>query len=145
MKKVKKCFVILISILLMLPIFMSCNNKNISKDTFDIEQFQSEMKTKGYDLQIKDSAEVFIPTTTKITSIDNELVIIYLFDSNESMEKEAKNIKRDGSESSFAKVKWSAPPHFYKKGSIIVQYIGGNKKIISDLKNILGEQFAGAV
>jgi len=34
-------------------------------------------------------------------------------------------------------------PHFYKKGNIVVQYIEEDEKIISDLKDILGEQFAG--
>ena len=38
---------------------------------------------------------------------------------------------------------WISYPHFYKKGNIIVQYIGKNEKIISNLQNILGKQFAG--
>ncbi|EHI99965.1 hypothetical protein CDLVIII_3403 [Clostridium sp. DL-VIII] len=40
-------------------------------------------------------------------------------------------------------VSWISYPHFYKKGNIIVQYIGKNEQIISNLKTILGEQFAG--
>ncbi len=34
-------------------------------------------------------------------------------------------------------------PHFYKRGSLIVQYVGEDEKIISDLGDLLGEQFAG--
>jgi len=41
------------------------------------------------------------------------------------------------------KVDWVSFPHFYKKGSIIVQYIGEDEKMISDLKDIFGDQFAG--
>ena len=63
------------------------------------------------------------------------------------MENEVKYIDSDGSGYSngfkSVEVSWSSPPHFYKRWSIIVQYVGKNEKIISDLKNILGEQFAG--
>ena len=34
-------------------------------------------------------------------------------------------------------------PHFYKKGTIIVRYEGADEKIINDLEEIMGEQFAG--
>ena len=40
-------------------------------------------------------------------------------------------------------VSWVSLPHFYKKGSIIVQYDGENNYIISDLDAILDAQFAG--
>lgn len=63
------------------------------------------------------------------------------------MEKDASTINKDASEISRAynpiKIEWPKTPHFYKKGKIIVQYIGDDEKIISDLKEIMGEQFAG--
>jgi hypothetical protein len=40
-------------------------------------------------------------------------------------------------------VSWVSYPHFYKKGCLIVQYVGKNENIISDIEDILGEQFAG--
>ena len=40
-------------------------------------------------------------------------------------------------------IEWVSKPHFYKKGSIIVNYVGEDEKILDDLKDIFGTQFAG--
>lgn len=40
-------------------------------------------------------------------------------------------------------IEWPKNPHFYKKGKIIVQYIGEDKEIVTDLDKIMGKQFAG--
>lgn len=63
-------------------------------------------------------------------------------------EADAKRFNTSGTDyvtdsKSIIHIKWTSFPHFYKKGAIIVQYVGVNKKIISDLKSILGKQFAG--
>ena len=63
------------------------------------------------------------------------------------MEQDAERIDVGGSsyetEGRGINVSWISLPHFFKKGNIIVQYIGENKVIISDLTDILGEEFAG--
>ena len=38
---------------------------------------------------------------------------------------------------------WLGPPHFYKKGRLIVVYIGDNTAVIDALEGVLGPQFAG--
>lgn len=130
----------------MITIFIGCSSNN-SKDTFSIEQFQSAMKAKNYSSKMKDVEKDFLPAARKRMIIGNEVLDIYLFNSNKSMESEAKHIDTGGCgyNNGIQKinVSWVAIPHFYKKGNIIVQYVGQNEKIISDLKEILGEQFAG--
>jgi hypothetical protein len=139
--------VIVVLSLLIFSMFMGCSNKNTSKDTFNIEQFQNKMKSKNYKFETQDVGEDFLPTTRKRMIMGDEALDIYIFANNKKMENAARCIDSDGSGYSngfkSVKVSWIAPPHFYKRGSIIVQYVGEKENIISDLKDILGEQFAG--
>lgn len=82
-----------------------------------------------------------------MTLADKTVINIYVFSSKAEMEKEAKCLDSTGNvyktSSAETNIDWVSYPHFYKKGTIIVQYLGEDEKIQSDLKNILGEQFAG--
>lgn len=135
-------------LIFLITMFMGCSSQDNSKNTFNLEQFQNEMKARNYNYEIKDVSQDFLPTTRKRMTINNKVIDIYLFSSNKNMENEARHIDSGGCEydngSKAINVSWVSYPHFYKKGNIIVQYIGDDKKIMSDLKDILGEQFAGA-
>lgn len=117
------------------------------KRILDLKQFERAMKDRGYNIEVIDTEQDFIPTTRKRIILDNDVIDIYLFGSNNEMEEEAKHIDSGGcSYTNLTKsvnVSWVSFPHFYKKGSLIVQYIGEDEVIMSDLKDILGEQFAG--
>lgn len=140
-----KYIISLFLLLLIFTMFVGCSIKSNSNDTFGIEQFQNEMKAKNYNFAIKDVEKDFLPTTRKRMIIGNEALDIYIYSSNQKMEKDAKLIDSDGggyhNGTKSIKVDWVSPPNFYKRGKIIVQYTGGNEKIINDLKNILGKQF----
>lgn len=124
----------------------------IDDKNFTNNDFISILKAKGYTLEVKDADEDFLSTTRKIITLGNEQIVVYIYNSNKEMEKDSLNIDIDGfgytitepwGEQKPRNVSWISYPHFYKKGNIIVQYIGKNEKIISNLKDILGEQFAG--
>ena len=38
---------------------------------------------------------------------------------------------------------WPAPPHYYKKGRVIVRYLGDSMAVLEVLEAVLGLQFAG--
>ncbi|WP_275297113.1 hypothetical protein [Clostridium sp. YIM B02569] len=128
------------------------SNSESSGKVTTIDDFTSILKLNGYKLEVKDADEDFLPTTRKIITFGNEQLVVYIYNSNKEMEKDSLNINKDGfgytitepwGEEKSKSASWSSYPHFFKKGNIIVQYIGKNEKIISDLKSILGEQFAG--
>lgn len=148
MRKMKKYIILLFLSLFVIIVFIGCGSKNNVKDSFDINKFQNEMRAKNYNFQMKDVKKDFLPTIRKRMVIDKEAIDIYLFTNNKKMESEAKFIDKEGwgydNGSKSVKVDWVSMPHFYKRGNIIVQYVGTNQNIISDLKDILGEQFAGA-
>ena len=145
--------------LIILTLLVGCSGKSSSKDTiitggsktgsqdtFNLDQFQSEMTARGYNYEMQDAIKDFIPTTKKRMLLDKEGINIYLYSSNQEMEKDAACITWDGSYdngSQGACVDWAYPPHFHKKGTIVINYVGTDERIISDLKDIFGEQFAG--
>lgn len=137
-------FMITLFIAIML---LGCSRESSSQNTFNIGQFENAMKNKGYSYEIIDVSQDFLPTTRKRMIIDDEAIDLYLFDSHTKMEEEASYIDRggcsyrNGSES--VEVSWVSFPHFYKKGSLIVLYVGEDGNIISDLEDVFGEQFAG--
>ena len=148
MVKLHNSILVIITTLFLMTLLAGCNSKNNTKSTYSIKQFENAMKDKGYTFEIKDVKQDFLPTTRKRMIIDKEAIDIYIFSNDKSMEDEANHIVdggnyNDGYKS--VKVSWGSFPHFYKKGSLIVQYIGEDEKIISDLKDILGEQFAGYI
>ncbi|WPC40149.1 hypothetical protein [Clostridium sp. JS66] len=123
------------------------NSNTGALNTFNLEQFENKMKEKNYSFKIQDAENDFLPTTRKRMIIGSEVIEIYLYNSNKEAEDDAKRIHSDGcgyrGSTRSVDVDWISYPHFYKKGNIIVQYVGENEKIISDLKDIFGEQFAG--
>jgi hypothetical protein len=74
---------------------------------------------------------------------DFQGLYIYLYEDNKKAKEDASKISKDGYSNDRASVSWTAEPHFYIKGNIIVLYLGGDKNILSDLNDILGKQFAG--
>lgn len=139
--------VLFIAVLYMATMLVDCGGENNLKSTYSISQFENSMKDKGYKFEIKDVEQSFLPTARKRMMIDDNAIDVYLFNNDKEMENEASHIDNDGfnynNGSKSVIVCWISSPHFYKKGSLIVKYIGDDKKIISDLKDILGEQFAG--
>jgi len=131
-------------------VFAYIYRNDIIDNTFNVEKFKIEMKAKNYEFQLIDVENDFLPTKRKRMVIGEETIDIYLYSDNKKMEKDAKNIDSKGCQytstgvfSRSVNVSWVSYPHFYKKGKIIVLYVGTNEKIISDLKDIFGEEFAG--
>lgn len=142
---------VLVFVILCLAIFSfsSFVISNVKDKTYGSERFASDMKSKNYKFELKDVQEDFLPTVRRrlIINNKNEAIDIYLYNNSNDMEADSKRIDNGGCSyvngNKSKKVSWSSIPHFYKKGNIIIQYIGINEKIISDLKDICGEQFAG--
>ncbi len=142
MKKSSKLIIFFILSSVIATTLIGCSSKKSPEEVFGLEQFQNEMKAKNYNFEIIDVDKDFLQAPRKRMKIGTDVVDIYLYNSNKSMEKDAKGININGGGYSrgnkLIKVDWIAPPHFFKKGNIIVQYVGKNEKIITDLKNVMG-------
>lgn len=65
MGKLNNYVILLVLSLFIFTTFIGCSSKSNSKDTFDIGQFQEEMKLKNYKFEMQDVGEDFLPTTRK--------------------------------------------------------------------------------
>ena len=159
MKKLGK--LIILGLLGMIAVvgIIGCNSVEKSKNEFDLEQFEIEIKSKGYEYQRQDLEEGLLATTSQYLHLKDNLmidgkqvilydteIVVYSYENSKDMEKNASLLNEDASiinKDQPIEVNWSKTPHFYKKEKIIVQYIGDDGKIINDLNEIMGEQFAG--
>lgn len=160
MKKLSKVLIIVLLVMVSLIGEIGCTSVNKSESEFNLEQFENEIKLKGYEYKRQDLQEGLLTPISQYMHLNNSVtidekkiilydtdIVIYSYNANEEMEKEANTISKDASEinrgDNLIQVKWPKAPHFYKKGTIIVQYIGEDKQILSSLKEIMGEQFVG--
>lgn len=160
MKKLSKVLILVLLAMIVLMGGTGCTSVNKSEREFNLEKFENEMKLKGYKYKRQELQEGLLTPIYQHMHLNDSVtidekqvilydtdVVIYSYNDNEEMEKEAKTINKDASEinrgDNLKQVEWPKAPHFYKKGTIIVQYIGEDKQIISSLKEIMGEQFAG--
>jgi hypothetical protein len=76
-------------------------------------------------------------------AVDGESVQVFDYPSGETADGDAKRVSPDGSAVGTSKVSWLSTPHFFKKGDLIVLYVGGNRAVLDALRAALGPQFAG--
>ncbi len=156
MRKIRKVLIWGLLVIISLIGAIGCSRL---ENEFGLEEFEKKMKEKGYEYEMKytewgvlDSQgnyemkldDNIIVDGTQFIFYDTQIVI-YPYENNKEVEKIASTINKDASEIIFGGLplqpEWHRTPHFYKKGRIIVQYVGEDEKIISDLKEIMGDIF----
>ena len=160
MKKIKNVLILglFIAIALMGTVGCTSVENKFSKDDFEDEMIKRGHEYKFIDENMGDNLlgekSIGITLDDNIT-LDGKQYILYdvhlivnYYESNEEMEKSASKINKDASVVTSVNgipidIEWGKTPHFYKKGTIIVRYEGADEKIINDLEEIMGEQFAG--
>lgn len=140
----KRNFLIILLLIGTLSLF-ACS-KEVSLTEY--EEFLSNLEEKGFTVIVEDVGEDILQGQRKWLSInDGEHISVYLYKTREEMEKDASYMH--GSGTSYrngiknVEISWASDPHFYKKGNIIVLYVGENQEIINVLEEIIGLQFAG--
>lgn len=148
----KICIIVLASISVSILILMTAGCKKKSdvaenENIFDMDDLEIAMKDKEYDFEIIDADKDFLSAPRKRLVFDDTAIDIYIFKSEEDMEKEAGYIGEGGCsyDNGYKRinVSWVSYPHFLKKGCLIVQYVGEDSRMVNDLEEIMGEQFAG--
>ena len=87
-----------------------------------------------------------------VIKIQGEQIQVYEYASASDADTQASHTSPDGTTFTFKTLTgtkgtvadWIAPPHFYKRGRVIVLYVGRNSAIMQTLTKVLGKQFAGA-
>ena len=85
----------------------------------------------------------FFSVNGKMLKIHGEDVQVFEYSDTTAAEAEATLVSPSGSGVGTTKIHWVGPPHFFRKGRLIVLYVGDNGKVLKALEAVLGLQFAG--
>lgn len=125
-------------------ILTACGGEPASAQGFGMEEFIEALREQGVDAEKGDSVEqAFFSVIGDYVNFNDESVQVFEYDSPETMESDAALVAPDGGSIGTSMVTWVATPHFYKKGRILVLYIGDNAETLKLLETVLGPQFAG--
>lgn len=143
----KKFIFTILCITISLLTFIGCNRSTqISYDAY--EELVRNLENRGYTIETEDVEESILLGERKWLTIDgSENISVYLYESNDEMEKDASYLSDDGFSYNNGKnaieIEWISYPHFFKSHNMIVLYVGENSKIVNVLKELVGPQFAG--
>jgi hypothetical protein len=120
------------------------------ESTSDYDIFIDLLAENEFDYTEEESVQdgFLSPVKRLVVFIGEDTVSVYEYATTEDMENDAENLDKSGSSVSDAdktvSVTWPAPLHFFKKDTIIINYLGEDEKILDFLKANYGEEFAGA-
>ena len=86
-------------------------------------------------------------------AVNGETIQVYEFPDEHAADTEAGYVSPDGynvtvplggDRNVSTHSDWLAPPHYYKKGRVIVRYVGDSMAVLEALEAVLGPQFAGS-
>jgi hypothetical protein len=122
----------------------ACAGQPASEQGFGTEEFLAALRDKGVDAEKGDQVEqAFFSVVGSYVNINDDSVQVFEYETAETMESDAVLVDASGGSIGNSMVSWIATPHFYKKGRILVLYVGDNAKTIQILESVLGSQFAG--
>ena len=79
----------------------------------------------------------------EIVASSNWIILPISIGDSEKLMNDLKTITNNGATINGKAITWTAAPHVYKKGRIIVIYDGSNETTLTDLKDILGDPILG--
>jgi hypothetical protein len=85
----------------------------------------------------------FFSVNGQSVKVDGQDVQSFEYADAAAMQKEADTVSTDGQTIGTSKPSWMGDPHFYKKGKLIVIYVGSDAKTLELLGKVMGPQFAG--
>jgi hypothetical protein len=139
----KVYFIILVYVAASL-ILTACGGGSVSAQGYGFAEFLEELREKGAETENGEPVEQpFFSVRGTTINLNGESVQVFEYDSAETMESDAVLVDADGDSIGTSMVSWMATPHFYKKGRILVLYVGDNTETLRLLESVLGAQFAG--
>lgn len=103
-----------------------------------------ELRAAG--LQLEDAGEVeqpFFPVPARVYVVEGGDLQVYQFASDEAAAAHAAKVSPNGSSIGTSSMHWMAPPHWFRRGATIVNYLGDNPRVLAELERLMGRQFAG--
>jgi hypothetical protein len=90
-----------------------------------------------------EAEQPFLSVEGKMIKIGDEDVQVFQYSEAAQADAQAALVSPDGGTVGTNKIRWIGSPHFYKKGKLLVLYLGDDARVLKALDAVLGRQFAG--
>lgn len=125
-----------------------CRRKAPSQDgaaaTYGYTNLVNDLRAAGVEVETAgEVSQPFFSAKGKIIKSNGSDVQVFEYETAAAANAAASEVASDGRSIGRSYPSWIAPPHFYKKGKIIVLYLGDNATVMKVLEAALGKQFAG--
>lgn len=115
----------------------------------DLANMITYLEDQGYESSVEEADSDIFPGIRMRIKIESEVLEVYLYKNPTVLEEVASGIGKDGSsyqnktKTKVIEISWVSEPHFFKRNTMMVQYIGEEENIIKLLTTYLGPQFSG--
>lgn len=119
-------------------------SKSPAGPLMDYASLIDNLRTAGVSVEPEGEVDQpFFSAEGRIIKVSGEDVQVFQYSHTAAADAQAALVSPDGSAVGTSKLHWIGPPHFYKKGKLLVLYVGSNAKALKALEAVLGQQFAG--
>ncbi len=110
----------------------------------DYESLVNNLRAAGLRVEpAGEASQPFFSAKGRAIKVDQSEIQAFEYPDEAEAQAEAARVSPDGLSVGTSKITWIGPPHFFKKGRLIVLYVGNEAGVIDALKAALGPQFAG--
>ena len=110
----------------------------------DYASLLENLRGAGFSVETVAAAEQpFLSVEGKLLNVGGEDVQVFQYPHEAAADAQAALVSPDGSTVGTSKPHWVGTPHFYKRGTLLVLYLGNEVKVLKALNFVLGQQFAG--
>ncbi len=115
----------------------------------DLADMITYLEDQNYESSVEEADYDIFPGIRMRIKTGTDILDVYFYENPTALEEVASGIGKDGSsyqnksKTKVIEISWISEPHFFKKNTMMVQYIGEDKNIIKLLTTYLGPQFAG--
>jgi hypothetical protein len=85
----------------------------------------------------------FFTVPSHVYRVEEGDLQLYQFATDAEAAEAASQVSPGGNPIGTTMVTWMDAPHFFRKGRLLVNYIGPSERVLTELQRILGPQFAG--
>jgi hypothetical protein len=114
-------------------------------DPYTVDDLVADLAAGGRDAsrqtQSAPPSAMFFDAPRHSIVVDGVEVWVYEYESVEARVAISETIKMEGWSVDHTPVEWVAPPHYWLRDRLIVQYVGDDAVLITSLSEVLGSEF----
>jgi hypothetical protein len=116
----------------------------VAERTTDYASLLENLRGAGLRVEPGQPAEQpFLSVEGRMLNVGDEGVQVFQYPHAAAADAQAALVSPDGRTVGTSKPHWIGEPHFYKRGRLLVLYVGDDDNVLKALDAVLGRQFAG--